>query len=103
MPPSVEFRNLLAPFRNSVLCNLMRIIHSITYHVGDTYLCVLIYVDDLLITSNSLPVITKFKAFLSTIFNMKDLGTLKYFIGFEVACNAKGIYLCQQKYYRNCL
>lgn len=29
---------------------------------------------------------------------MKDLGTLKYFLGIEVACNSIVIYLCQRKY-----
>lgn len=69
-----------------------------TYHFGDIFLYVLIYVDDLLITSNSLPVITKFKTALSTTFRMKDLGTLKYFLSIEVARNAEDINLCQWKY-----
>lgn len=29
---------------------------------------------------------------------MKDLGTLKYFLGIEVAHNASGLYLSQRKY-----
>lgn len=65
--------------------------------MGETYLCVLIYIDDLLIIVNSLSVITKFEASLSAIFHMKDLGTLKYFLGIEVARNAEGIYLCHRK------
>lgn len=69
-----------------------------TYYVGDIYLCLLIYVDDLLITGNSLPTVNKFKTSLSTTLLMKDLGTLKYFLGTEVARNIDGINLCQQKY-----
>lgn len=69
-----------------------------TYHVGDIFLYVLIYVDDLLIIGNSFPVITKFKTALSTTFRMKDLGTLKYFLSIEVARNVEGINLCQWKY-----
>lgn len=66
--------------------------------MGDTYLYVLIYVDDLFITGNSLLAITKFKASLSITFYMKDLRSLKYFLGIEVARNAESIYLCQGKY-----
>lgn len=51
------------------------------------FLCVLIYVDDLLITGNSLAAITKFREYLSSYFHMKDLGPLKYFLGIEVAQN----------------
>lgn len=54
-----------------------------TYHVGDTFLCVLIYVDDLLITSNSLSEVNKFKISLSSTFHVKELGVLKYFLGIE--------------------
>lgn len=33
-----------------------------SYHVADMFLCVLIYIDDLLITDNSLSAVNKFKA-----------------------------------------
>lgn len=44
--------------------------------------------DDLFITGNSLSSITKFKKYLNSCFHMKDLGTLKYFLGFEVGCDS---------------
>lgn len=59
---------------------------------------VLIYFDDLLIPSNSISAVNKFKASLSSTFHMKDFGVLKYFFYIEVAQNSTGIYLCLQKY-----
>lgn len=59
---------------------------------------VLVYVDDLIICGNHPTAIHKFKAYLSTCFHMKDLGSLKYFLGVEVARSPTGIFLCQQKH-----
>ncbi|XP_021734740.1 uncharacterized protein LOC110701391 [Chenopodium quinoa] len=39
-----------------------------------------------------------FKAYLIDCFHMKDLGTLKYFLGIEVARSSSGLFLCQIKY-----
>lgn len=59
---------------------------------------VLIYVDDLVIVGNDLSTVQKFKEYLSRCFHMKDLKTLKFFLGFEVARTAEGLFLCQHKY-----
>ena len=40
----------------------------------------------------------KFKPYLSESFHMKDLGVLKFFLGFEVARTLDGIFFCQRKY-----
>lgn len=60
---------------------------------GDVEICVLIYVDDLVIASNNLDRLEKFKAYLCICFHMKDLGRLKYFLGIEVARSDEGIFL----------
>ena len=46
----------------------------------DKFTLVLIYVDDFLISRNSLSEIHELKILLSTSFHMKDLGPLRYFL-----------------------
>ena len=38
------------------------------------------------------------KQFLESKFTIKDLGSLKYFLGMEVGRSKKGIQVCQRKY-----
>ena len=59
---------------------------------------ILIYVGDILIASNDADAVNVFQQFLDSKFKVKDLGTLKYFLGLEVARTANGISLCQRKY-----
>lgn len=61
-------------------------------------LIVLIYVDDIIITGSNLAEITKLKLFLHQKFAIKDLGSLKYFLGIEIAASRKGLFLNQRKY-----
>ncbi|CAH9080033.1 unnamed protein product [Cuscuta epithymum] len=65
---------------------------------GAVQLNVLVYVDDLLISGNEGNAIAHFKSYLNACFHMKDLGTLKYFLGIEVARSSSGIFLNQRKY-----
>ncbi|GKA10245.1 putative RNA-directed DNA polymerase [Tanacetum coccineum] len=62
------------------------------------FLALLVYVDDIIITRNSVSEIEKFKVFLNSKFMLKDLGKLKYFLGIEVIDTKKGICLNQRKY-----
>lgn len=73
--------------------------HSLfTYSHRSIFLVILIYVDDLIIASGDLEACDQFKQYLNQCFHMKDLGSLKYFIGLDLTQGSKGIFLCQRKY-----
>lgn len=59
---------------------------------------VLIYADDILITGYDSRQLKKFIEEFSRVYALKDLGTLSYFLGIELAYAADGIYLSQKKY-----
>lgn len=65
---------------------------------GTCEIYIFVYIDDLIIGGNDTNGIASFKTYLSKCFHMKDLGSLKYFLGIEVARNREGIFLCQRKY-----
>ncbi|XP_054793353.1 uncharacterized mitochondrial protein AtMg00810-like [Prosopis cineraria] len=58
----------------------------------------LVHADDMILTGDDQQWIQALKEHLTTVFEMKDLGQLKYFLGIEVTRSNKGIYLSQQKY-----
>ena len=49
------------------------------------------YVDDINITGDDEGEIAHLKVQLGKQFEVKDLGLLRYFLGIEVACGAKGV------------
>ncbi|XP_042952178.1 uncharacterized mitochondrial protein AtMg00810-like [Carya illinoinensis] len=65
---------------------------------ANSFMVLLIYVDDVILASDSLEQIAIVKKYLHDSFTIKDLGELKYFLGIEVARSKKGISLCQRKY-----
>jgi hypothetical protein len=73
--------------------------HSLfTKSQNGSFTALLVYVDDIILTGNSLSSIESVKNFLHATFKIKDLGDLKYFLGLEVSRSHKGIHLCQRKY-----
>jgi hypothetical protein len=58
----------------------------------------IVYVDDIVLTSNDHGEMQNLKHRLANEFEIKDLGTLKYFLGIEVARSKHGIFISQRKY-----
>lgn len=63
----------------------------------------LIYVDDIIVTSSSQDAVNILLAGLKEDFALKDLGDLHYFLGIEVMRTREGLLLSQKQYARNIL
>ena len=73
--------------------------HSVFYQQSEVGLILLVvYADDIVITSSDSKSISAFKSFLQANFQTKDLGMLRYFLGIEVTKCKKGIFLSQRVY-----
>ena len=65
---------------------------------GDDITLHIVYVDDMIVTSSNPKEVEKLQSHLAKEFEMKDLGTLKYFLGIEFSRSNDGLFLSQQKY-----
>ena len=66
-----------------------------TRKFNNTFIALVVYVDDILIASNNVQEVEALKVSLDQHFKLKDLGGLKYFLGLEIARSVKGITICQ--------
>jgi hypothetical protein len=69
-----------------------------TRTLEDSFIALLVYVDDIVIASDNAAEVSKFIQLLNDRFKLKDLGQLKYFLGLEIARSELGISVCQRKY-----
>ncbi|KAL0554223.1 hypothetical protein IC582_008140 [Cucumis melo] len=69
-----------------------------TRHTPQGIVLLLLYVDDMIITSNDPHAISDLQHYLGQHFEMKDLGSLNYFLGLEVSRCSDGYLLSQAKY-----
>lgn len=58
---------------------------------------IIVYVDDIILKGDDWEEINNLKRLLATKFEIKDLGTLRYFQGMEVARSKEGIIISQRK------
>ncbi|KAL0541828.1 hypothetical protein IC582_021892 [Cucumis melo] len=69
-----------------------------TRHTPQGIVLLLLYVDDMIITGNDPQAISDLQHYLGQHFEMKDLGSLNYFLGLEVFRRSDGYLLSQAKY-----
>ncbi|XP_071727481.1 uncharacterized mitochondrial protein AtMg00810-like [Rutidosis leptorrhynchoides] len=73
--------------------------HSlITYHNGNDVAYLLLYVDDIILTTSSKALRLKLIELFASEFAMKDLGPLHSFLGISVTRDANGLFLSQRTY-----
>jgi len=63
-----------------------------------SFIALLVYVDDIILAGSDKEEIDWVKETLIKTFKIKNLGDLRYFLGFEVARSKKGIMMNQKKY-----
>lgn len=61
-------------------------------------LIVSVYVDDLIFTGDDEQMMLEFKKSMMKVFDMTNLGKMRFFLGIEVLQKDDGIYVCQRKY-----
>ena len=97
--PGLGLRSFAVQFFPSVLPTQSQYDSSLFFHTSaSSIVLLLVYVDDIIITSIDYGLITKLQQLLHTTFHMKDLGQLTYFLGLEVHHRANGIFVNQHKY-----
>ncbi|KAK6162342.1 hypothetical protein DH2020_002183 [Rehmannia glutinosa] len=69
----------------------------------DSYIIILVYVDDTLITGNNDKDISHIIKLLDDSFSLKDLGLIHQFLGIQVTHFNNGLHLCQHQYIKDLL
>ena len=68
------------------------------YKAGSVIAFLLLYVDDIVLTGNNSSFITQLIHALSKVFELKDMGSLSYFLGLQIQRSTKGLTITQTKY-----
>ena len=70
----------------------------VPYLANGKIIILIAYVDDIIVIENYIKEMDCLKKVLSREFKIKDIGTLRYFIGMEVARFEKSVVVSQRKY-----
>ncbi|XP_031738814.1 uncharacterized protein LOC116402772 [Cucumis sativus] len=70
----------------------------LTRQTSSDIVLLLLYVDDMIIVGDDPQAISDLQCYLGRHFEMKDLGTLSYFLGLEISSLSDDYYLSQAKY-----
>jgi hypothetical protein len=88
-----------ADFVSSIGFSQSKSDNSLFIYQKDTHMAyILLYVDDIILTTSSDNLRKSIISLLSSEFAMKDLGPLSYFLGIAVIRHSDGLFLSQKKY-----
>ncbi|CAL8138959.1 unnamed protein product [Prunus armeniaca] len=78
---------------------------SLFVKISDSAIIVLLlYVDDIILTGSNSHVIQEVITYLGSVFDLKDLGPLTFFLGLQISFKSNGdLFISQQKYAKNLL
>ena len=102
-PPRVWFARLSAKLYALGFSSSKADTSLFIYQQSGITIFLLIYVDDIIVTSSSQKAIFGLLDDLRMDFALKDLGDLHYFLGIEVSKTSSGLVLTQEKYARDLL
>ena len=73
--------------------------HSLfIFHYGSHTIYLLLYVDDIIVTGSSDGIVESFIRAIGRGFDIKDMGSLHYFLGLQVSSSPAGLHINQLKY-----
>ena len=68
------------------------------YSLDHTIICLLLYVDDIIVTGNDSAQVHNLITALGMVFELMDLGPFNYFLGIQITKTSHGLTLTQPKY-----
>ncbi|KAE8671832.1 Xyloglucan endotransglycosylase 6 [Hibiscus syriacus] len=72
-------------------------------HNGNYILIVSLYIDDLLVIGKNTDHIQNFKQEMMKVFEMKDIGSISYFLGIKIQQGQGEVFICDKKYAKEIL